>query len=168
MKKLSMLAAAVIAACGVCLAQQPVNVDAYVSNAVVSLSATTPTQIAVVDPTRTSMAITFATNSAAGVGCRFVEMNGPYQTNWYTVVLSNGGTTTNITTNTWSWATQTNLFKAGTLYGKYIHPAGTVGSILVPVGWSYDAGGVTRSSIFAIGDSAGVILNVNSGTLQKP
>lgn len=168
MKKLNVLLAAVVAACGVAVAQQPVNVDAYVSNAVVSISATTPTQIAVQDGGRTSMAITFATNSAAGVGCRFIEMNGPYPTNWYTVVVSNGGTTTNITTNTWTWATQTNLFKAGTIYGKYIHPAGTVGSVLVPVGWAYDARNVSRSSIFAIGDSAGVILNINAGSVNKP
>lgn len=151
---------------------QSQNVDMYVTNITTTVSATTPTKICDVDQGRTSLSILFATNSPAGIGVRFLEMNGPYQTNWYGTykqLNTNGTYTTVTTTNTWTWQTQTNQFKAGTLYGTYINPAGTFGSVQVPIGFEYDAHHLTKSSIFAISDGGGsAIINVRSGTMTKP
>lgn len=124
---------------------QGVNTEGYVTNRIVSVSATTPTLLSGQSASRNSMAILFATNSTAGVGIRFFTARTDF-----------------------AIATQTNQFKAGTIYGTYINPAGLWGSITVPVGWSWDATAVPATAVYGIADGAGAVVNVRVATPTKP
>lgn len=144
MKKLIASLAVAIVASAFCHAQG-VNQQSYTTNSVVSVSSTTPTLISAQKGGINSMSITFATNTTAGVGVRFLAVRPDLTV-----------------------ASQTNAFAAGTIYGNYINPAGKVGSIVVPAWWSYDSTACPVTAIYGLADSSTATLNVTVSTTAKP
>lgn len=134
----------------VALAQAQVNVESYSTNTLVTVSNTTPTLLDAARGGRVSLGIFFATNSPAGIGVRFFAVRPD---------LSSGA----------GLAAQTNAFKAGTIAGRYINPAGTFGSIIVPVGWNFDGSACPATAVYGLSDPGGTaIMNVNAGLPSKP
>lgn len=142
---------AVMAVCAGEICAQNVNAMSYPTNKIVTVGPTTPTLLDA-GRARSSLSIMFATNSTAGVGIRFF-----------------------VTRSDLTIASQTNAFVVGKtnttigIRGDYINPAGTINSITVPVGWSYDATAIPQTAIYALSDPGATgTVSVTVGLISKP